>query len=260
MPAGTLIPVRVNDWLSSDKNHPGDTFSAVLDQPLIVGGWVVARRGQSIIGRVAVADKASRGSGSSRLGVELAELVVVDGQQLPVRTELVRSSAPRSQGRDAGTVGTTTIIGAAIGAIAGGGEGAAIGAVAGASAGIAGVMVTRGRPTVIAPETLLTFRLDSPLIINTERSQVAFQPVSQSDYDRRDDRGRDADAYQRYPRQRYVAAPGPYVQPYYYSGYCSAWDWYCGPAPIYLGVYGGFGPRLYGPRVGVGFAGRGRFR
>jgi hypothetical protein len=57
LPAGTLIPVRINQWLSSDRNHAGDTFSAVLDQPLVVHGWVVARRGQTVIGRVDVARK-----------------------------------------------------------------------------------------------------------------------------------------------------------------------------------------------------------
>src|SRR3984893_8093681 len=57
--AGTLIPVRVNQWLSSDRNHPGDTFSGVLEQPLIVQGWVVARRGQSVIWR---------GSGAAQAG------------------------------------------------------------------------------------------------------------------------------------------------------------------------------------------------
>ena len=34
-PAGALISVRVSQWLSSDRNHAGDTFSAVLDQPIV---------------------------------------------------------------------------------------------------------------------------------------------------------------------------------------------------------------------------------
>jgi hypothetical protein len=253
IPAGTLVPVRVNEWLSSDRNRPGDTFSATLDQPLVVDGWVVARRGQSVIGRVAIAEKAPRGGGESRLGVELADLIVVDGQQLPVRTELVRSAAPPARGRNAAAVGTTAVIGAAIGAIAGGGEGAAIGAVAGGAAGMAGVMATRGRPTEIPPETVLTFRLDTPLTISTERSRVAFQPVTQRDYNR----DRDADAYAT-PRRRYSGGVPPVYAPapYYYSSYCSGWDWYCGPAPIYLGIYGGgyrFAPgfgRGFGPRFG----------
>jgi len=51
LPAGTVIPVRLNDWLSSDKNQSGDRFSATLEQPLVANGWVVAVRGQVVTGR-----------------------------------------------------------------------------------------------------------------------------------------------------------------------------------------------------------------
>src|SRR6202163_4565664 len=189
LPAGTILPVRLTEWLSSDKNQSGDRFSATLEQPLVAKGWVVAVRGQVVTGRIAVAKKAPRGGGASELGVELSELTLVDGQVLPVRTQLLQSSAGTSNGRDAAGIATTTGVGAAIGAAAEGGEGAAIGAGAGAVAGIIGVLSTRGKPTVIPPESLLTFRLEAPVSISTEKSQVAFQPVRPSDY-----RG-DQDAY-----------------------------------------------------------------
>ena len=57
-------------------------------------------------------------------------------------------------------MGVTTGAGAAIGAAAAGGSGAAIGAGAGFVASIAGVLLTRGKPTVIPPEDILTFRLE----------------------------------------------------------------------------------------------------
>ena len=47
IPAGTVIRVRTDEWLSTDRNFPGDTFDAVLEQPIVVDGWVIARRGQS---------------------------------------------------------------------------------------------------------------------------------------------------------------------------------------------------------------------
>jgi hypothetical protein len=49
---------------------------------------------------------------------------------------------------------------------------------------VAGVLSTRGRPTEIYPETALTFRLSAPLTISTSRSQHAFQPVQESDFQR----------------------------------------------------------------------------
>jgi len=83
---GTYLTVRVNQWLSSDRNQQGDAFTATLQQPLIVDGIVVAQRGQTIAGRVSEAQKAGRVEGTSRLGLQLTELTLVDGQQMPVQT------------------------------------------------------------------------------------------------------------------------------------------------------------------------------
>ena len=186
LPAGTVIRVRTNEWLSSDRNLPGDGFSAVLDQPIVVDGWVVARRGQEETGRVSMAQKAGHGNNnSSQLGVQLSELTLVDGQQLPLQTQLIQTSAGSSNGRNAAIIGTTTGVGAAIGAAAGGGSGAAAGAIVGGAVGIIGAFSTHGRPTVIAPESVLSFRLQAPLTISTEKGQLAFQPVTQEDYDSR---------------------------------------------------------------------------
>jgi len=238
LPAGTLITARVSQFLSSDRNLAGDIFNAELQQPLVVDGWVVARRGQSVLGRVDVAQKAGRIKGVSQLGVELSKLVLVDGQQLPIRTQMQQNSAGTSRGRDARVVGTTTGIGAVVGAGAGEGEGAAIGAGAGAAAGIASVLLTRGRPTVIPPESVLTFQLQSPLTFSTERSRPAFRPVNQADYDNRD-------TLQRRPR---IAAGRPYPPAYYY-GYGNPWG-YGYPGFGYFGYYG-FG-RGYGRGYGRG--------
>jgi hypothetical protein len=230
LPAGAIVRVRVDEWLSSDQNLPGDNFSAVLDQPIVVDGWVVARRGQAQTGRVSVAKKAGRTSGTSQLGVEMPELTLVDGQQLQLQTQMVQMSAGTSHGQDAAVIGSTTGVGATIGAIAEGGAGAAAGAGVGAIAGIVGVMATRGKPTAIPPETVLTFRLQSPVTISTERSQFAFQPVTQSDYDSQN-------SHERRPHMRsgpspYYGYPPTYPYPYFF---------YPGPYFGFYGVYDRFG-------------------
>ena len=241
LPAGALISVRLNEWLSSDRNHPGDTFGGTLDQPLVVQGWVVARRGQTVLGRVDVAQKASQGNGVSRLGLEITELTLVDGEQLPVSTEMQQAAAPPappgSAERNVATVGTTTVLGTIAGAAVGGGQGAAIGAGLGATAGLAAVLYTRTRPTTVGPETLLSFRLQSPVEISTETGRVAFQPVTQSDY-------KDQDAYANAPRLRRPGGGPGYPPPYYYDGYCGPWGWSCYPGP-----YWGWGVWV-GPRFG----------
>jgi len=246
LPAGTMIMVRLTDSLSSDRNKAGDGFTAVLDQPLVAQGWVVARRGQTVVGQVSAAQKAGRVQGVSQLAVELTEIMAVDGDQMPVRTELVQSSAGTSRGRDAAEIGATTGVGAVIGAAAGRGEGAAIGAAAGAAAGAAGVLSTRGRATELYPETQLAFRLRDPVTITTQQAQQAFEPVNQADYggtDGRNNEPRTFPAVESYP----PPLPPPYYYPPYYYPY---YPYYSGYG--YYGYYG-YGPTIFvGPRAFLG--------
>ena len=174
--------VRINEKLSSDKNQPGDFFTATLVQPLIANGLVIAQPGQNVAGRVSEAVKAKEGKGRSRLGLELTELSLVDGQQIPIRTQLVEYHRGTNNGRDTGVVFGTTAAGAAIGAAAGGGFGAGVGALSGGFAGLIGVLATRSHATEIYPEAMLTFRTIDSVTIATDRSGDAFQPVRQQDY------------------------------------------------------------------------------
>ena len=243
LPAGTLITVRNTQLLSSDRNRPGDSFTAVLDQPAVAQGWVAGRRGQVAEGRVAVAQPAGRVQGVSQLAVELTDLTLADGLQVPIQTELIQVSAGTSRERDVAEVGAATGMGSVIGAIAGGGTGAAIGAAVGAAAGVAGVLSTRGRPTEIYPETILTFRLQEPVTISTQQSPQAFLPVSQQDYAQRPiPRNYSAGPTPYPPPDVYPPAPY-YPPPYYYPGYY--------PPPPYYGYYG-YGPG-FGIIVGHGF-------
>ena len=234
LPAGTLISIRTEQALSSSHNHAGDMFNADLAQPVVVGGWVVARRGQPVIGEVSQAQRAGHLKGQSKLGLELTTLVVADGRQYSVTTQLVENSAPSGNaGRAISTMGTTTAIGAAAGAAAHGGEGAGVGAAIGAGAGLAGLLLTSGRPTVIPPESLLTFQLESPVTFSTDGRELAYQPVTQQDY---------APATPRLARRPvrmgtppYPPPPPPYYWPYGYPG----WGYtYAYPAPFFVGVYG----------------------
>src|SRR6185437_12846925 len=133
---GTYVTVRVNEMLSSDKNQPGDAFTAILEQPVVVNGVVVAEPGQTLGGRVVSAEKHSVGK-PGRLGIQLTNMTLVDGQQVPINTQFISQHGPSTPGGEqVGTVAATTGIGAAIGAAADWGTGAAIGAGAGAAAGL----------------------------------------------------------------------------------------------------------------------------
>jgi hypothetical protein len=232
---GSYVTVRVDQPLSSDRNQQGDVFSATLAKPVVVDGVVVAERGQTLSGRVEHAQKAGRVKGVSQLAVQLTDLTLTDGQQLPIQTQLISRSGPTSEGRDAGGIASSTVMGAAIGAAADWGRGAAIGAGAGAVAGTVGVLLTRGHETVIFPESVLTFRIDAPVTISTERAPQAFRWVEREDYDRPNE-------LVSRPTMIRRGGCGPYGCPppaSFYYGY--GYPYYYGPG---LGIY--YGPRYYG--------------
>lgn len=218
IPQGTYISVELADSVSSDKSHPDDEFTAILHQPVVVDGWVVARAGQPVMGRVVAVQKSGQVKGKSNIGIELGELILVDGQQIPIQTQTIKSQANATTGRDFAAVALTTGFGALIGAGVGGGSGAAIGAGIGAGAGTVGVLTTPGESAKIHPERVLAFRVDDDVTISTERSQHAFLPATPADYSA--------------PAQ--PAGPPVLQQPVYYTA----------PAPTVVAVPYGY-PRYY---------------
>ena len=244
---GTYVTVRINQWLSSDRNQAGDAFAASLEQPIVVDGVVVAQRGQTVGGRISEAQKAGRMQGTSRLGLELIDLTLVDGQVVPIRSSVLTRNASSSVGRDVGAAAGTTALGAAAGAIADGGRGAAIGAGAGAAVGLAGILLTRGNPTVIYPESVVTFRVDAPFEIATDHAPQAFRYAENEDYGRGgpgpQPRVAGGPYDQRPPMARpfpYAVAPYPSVGPYSYGYpyYGSGFGLYVGPGFYYRGGRG----------------------
>jgi hypothetical protein len=101
--------------------------------------------------------------------------------------------------------------------------------------------MTRNQPTVIYPETALTFRIESPIAVDTTRAPQAFRYVSPNDYDR----PVEAHVQRRPPATRcYGCAPvPPYGGPVY------------GPYPYYGGPYYGAGVSIM-----IGRGGSRRFR
>ncbi len=166
--AGMLIPVRTVERLSSDRNSAGDGFTATLDQPLVVDGWVIAERGARLEGKVVESQRAGHGNGRSDLAIVLTQLRTSDGQRVAIETETFEKHAQASTGETAGKVIAGTALGAAIGAIAGGGKGAGIGAAVGTAAGAGGAAATRNKTVSLPPETRIDFRLRNSITI-TER-------------------------------------------------------------------------------------------
>ncbi|MGA3016046.1 MAG: hypothetical protein ABSF62_02925 [Bryobacteraceae bacterium] len=206
MKAGTFVTVRINEMLASNKNQAGDSFSGTLAQPVIVGGVVVAQRGQAIYGRVSLAEKVK---GVSHLGVELTGLTLADGEQVSVHSQLISRQGGMIPPGQAGSIAT------------------------------GGVLATHSHPSILYPGTATTFQIQSALAIATGNAPQAFRFAGPEDYN-----GPSTQVAQRSAVVQRPGYNGSYpygYSPYYYPYY----PYYWGPS-MYVGGFWGGGFRFGG--------------
>jgi hypothetical protein len=162
VPAGTVMNVRLQNSVSSATASPGETFQAVLDEPLIVKNQTVAPRGAAVIGRVLEAKSSGRLHDSGYLRLTLSS-ITVNGKELPIATSTIFAKGANHNKRNAALIGGGTGAGALIGGLAGGGKGALIGGLIGAGAGTGGAYATGKKDVAFGAERRLSFRLTQPL-------------------------------------------------------------------------------------------------
>lgn len=164
LPAGTIIPVRISEKLSSKDAQPNDIFHASLASDLGTQGVIALRQGTPVLGRVIDAREAAHFKGNSLLSLELIQIAPSGKEISLVTAPYVKAGAGRGK-NTAEKAGGGAVVGAIIGALSGGGKGAAIGSVAGAGAGAGVNAVTRGEQVEIPSETLIRFQLQSPVTL-----------------------------------------------------------------------------------------------
>jgi hypothetical protein len=153
--AGTVLLVRMVDPVSS-KDPQGKRFTTTLESDLVVNGTMVAKAGTKVYGRVQSAQQARRYTGQSTLDLRLSEMSL-GASLVPIVTGPYAQAGAKSMQKTA----KGAAAGAAIGAIADGGEGAAKGAAIGAVAS----GVKKGQALTVNPGTLLEFKLQQPLTV-----------------------------------------------------------------------------------------------
>ena len=68
LPEGTPIPIRLQSALSSASSHAGDSFSATIDEPVVIDGQTLIAPGTPVTGRVLEAKPSARSRGGSPEG------------------------------------------------------------------------------------------------------------------------------------------------------------------------------------------------
>jgi outer membrane lipoprotein SlyB len=110
-------------------------------------------------------------TGSPEMVLDVQSITIA-GRRYLVSTDDVVLDSDTGVGknkRTAEAVGGGAVLGGIIGAIAGGGKGAAIGVLVGGAGGAGAQVLTRGHDVQVPAETLLTFRLDKPVMLQADQ-------------------------------------------------------------------------------------------
>lgn len=169
VPQGTVLPVRLNQGLSTERNNSGDTFTASLDEPLVINGQQLAPAGSRVEGVLSEVVDSGRVQGRARMSMRLQQ-IELNGKWVEISTAPRSFEAQATKKRDVGMIAGSAAVGAAIGAIAGGGKGAAIGAGVGGGAGTGAVLATKGKPVAFGPEARIRFTLSNPVQVTVPRT------------------------------------------------------------------------------------------
>jgi hypothetical protein len=164
VPKGTRLVVRTDASLSTRANRAGDSFTATLVEPVVVGGRTAIPKGTLFTGHVTTSAPSGRLRGRAALGLRL-DSFRLGGKQYRVETAGVTRVSGDHRKRNGVLMGGGAGLGALLGAIAGGGRGALIGAGAGAAAGTAGALVTGRKQAALPAEALLRFSLQAPVAL-----------------------------------------------------------------------------------------------
>lgn len=162
LPAGTPITIRLQSGVSSASSHSGDTFEAVLDEPVIIQGQTVVPRGAAVSGRVVEAKASGHLQDPGYLRLTL-DKISINGKPVSLQTSSIFVKGGSHEKRNLEMIGGGAGAGALIGGLAGGGKGALIGTAIGAAGGT-GVAYGTGKKDVgFGPERRLTFKVTQPV-------------------------------------------------------------------------------------------------
>jgi hypothetical protein len=155
--------VRLTQAIDVDVSKAGQTFKAVVDDPVMLNGAIVIPRGASAVVQAVQVEQSGKMKGSDKVSLKLNS-IGFGGMVYEVATAYVETKGKGEGRRTARKVGGGAGLGAIVGGIAGGGEGAAIGAAVG---GITGAAVASGgeEHLKIPAETRLQFQLSSAVNI-----------------------------------------------------------------------------------------------
>ncbi len=159
--AGTHLSVRLDRTVSSRTAHVGDRIAASLEQPIIVDGREIARRGTPVRAKVTFVRRSGRFHHAGELTVRLSS-IDIHGRRYSLQSTAIRDKGHGHGRSNTEKIGGGAGIGAVIGAIAGGGKGALLGGLLGAGTGTGVAAATGRQPAEFRAESVYDFDLTEP--------------------------------------------------------------------------------------------------
>ena len=193
VPSGTRLAVVLENGISTRSAKAGDSLYFHTAFPVTQNNQVVIPVGSYLRGSLLESKRPGRVKGRGEFRMRLESLILPNGYTVDLR------AAPRSadtggkettdpegkvtgeggKGKDVGTVATTTVTGAGIGAIAGGAKGAGIGAGVGGLIGLGAILLTRGPEAQLPRGTTMDIVLERELTMDSSYVQFSNTGTAQ---------------------------------------------------------------------------------
>jgi hypothetical protein len=198
VPAGTKIPLRLENSISTKSARPGDGVYLRTIFPVAVNNTMAIPVGTYVQGVITEVKRPGRVSGRAEVLFRFTTLIYPDGytfnipgalnnvpgaENSTVKDKEGTVQANGTKGRDTATIAESTGGGAAVGAIADGAKGAGIGAGAGGMVGLATVLLTRGNDVRLEQGTTVEMVLQRALVLDDVNSHTRYYsgpPLTQS--------------------------------------------------------------------------------
>ena len=180
LPAGTRVAVILENGISTRSARAGDSLYFHTSFPITQNNRVIIPVGSYVRGSLLESKRPGRIKGKGEFRLRLESLIFPSGYTVDLLAaprsvdsggrETTDSegkvTGPGGKGRDVGTVAETTVTGAGIGAIAGGGKGAGIGAGIGGLVGLGAILLTRGPDAQIRRGSAMDIVLERDLTLD----------------------------------------------------------------------------------------------
>jgi hypothetical protein len=165
VPAGAAFRVRTIDPIDTRSAQPGARFRGTLADPLMnKNGAILIPRGTPV--QMSAVNVRRPGTFKGRARIDLkVDSITFNGRTYPIVSTVAESKGHSRGKRTLRGTGIGAGAGALIGGLAGGGAGLAAGALVGGGGGTAVAAATGKKHLTIPPESVLSFRLQSPLML-----------------------------------------------------------------------------------------------